>query len=132
MYPVCSCEHRYDHHRDDGDPRGGGCAREESYSSSAKADTRTVLRSGVAESLRSVTVPVARGLHREPRLLPSIKDVAGVSKMTTATSVTIRTSFFLGVWWFVWGKFGFWWGVLYGLFWQVWIGYRLAAWLLGE
>lgn len=24
-YPVCYCGHRYDHHRDPGDPRGGGC-----------------------------------------------------------------------------------------------------------
>lgn len=24
-YPVCECGHRYDHHRDNRDPRGGGC-----------------------------------------------------------------------------------------------------------
>jgi hypothetical protein len=36
----------------------------------------------------------------------------------------------LGVWWFVWGAKGFWWGVLYGLFWPVWAGYRLADYLL--
>ena len=35
-----------------------------------------------------------------------------------------------GVWWFVWGAKGFWWGVLYGLFWPIWVGYHIAAWLL--
>jgi hypothetical protein len=37
----------------------------------------------------------------------------------------------LGVWWYVWGAHGFWWGVLYGFFWPVWAGYRLARYLLG-
>lgn len=37
----------------------------------------------------------------------------------------------LGVLWFVWGYYGFWWGVLYGLFWPCWIGYHLAAAMLG-
>jgi hypothetical protein len=32
----------------------------------------------------------------------------------------------LGVWWFVWGVKGFWWGVWYGMFWPVWAGYHLA------
>lgn len=36
----------------------------------------------------------------------------------------------LGVWWYVWGLYGFWWGVCYGLFWPEWVGYRLAAFLL--
>jgi len=36
----------------------------------------------------------------------------------------------LGVFWFVWHQVGFWWGILYGLFWPVWIGYRLAEFLL--
>jgi hypothetical protein len=36
----------------------------------------------------------------------------------------------IGVWWFVWGAKGFWWGVLYGTFWPVWVGYRLADALL--
>ena len=35
-----------------------------------------------------------------------------------------------GVFWFVWAKYGFWWGVLYGLCWPVWVGYRLAEYLL--
>lgn len=26
--------------------------------------------------------------------------------------------------------FGFWWGVLYGIGWPIWIGYRLASWLI--
>lgn len=37
----------------------------------------------------------------------------------------------IGVWWFVWGVKGFWWGVLYGICWEIWGGYRLAAYLLG-
>lgn len=50
-------------------------------------------------------------------------------------STTVRAAFpfgiGLGVWWFVWGVKGFWWGVLYGLCWPIWIGYRLAAFLFG-
>ena len=37
----------------------------------------------------------------------------------------------VGVWWYVWGIYGFAWGVLYGVFWQIWVGYRLALYLLG-
>ena len=36
----------------------------------------------------------------------------------------------LGIWWYVWSAYGFWWGLWYGALWPVWIGYRLAAWLL--
>ena len=36
----------------------------------------------------------------------------------------------LGVWWYVWSLYGFWWGVLYGAFWPIWVGYRMAAYLL--
>ena len=36
----------------------------------------------------------------------------------------------VGVWWYVWGLYGFWWGVLYGTCWQIWVGYRLAVYLL--
>jgi len=36
----------------------------------------------------------------------------------------------LGVFWFVWGAKGFWWGLWYGAFWPSWVGYRLAAWLM--
>lgn len=36
----------------------------------------------------------------------------------------------IGVWWYVWGVYGFWWGVFYGFFWPVWIGFRLAHYLL--
>ena len=35
----------------------------------------------------------------------------------------------LGVFWFKWGTVGFWWGALYGLFWEIWLGYRFAEWL---
>jgi hypothetical protein len=37
----------------------------------------------------------------------------------------------LGVGWYVWGLYGFWWGLCYGFFWPVWFGYRAAAYLLG-
>lgn len=36
----------------------------------------------------------------------------------------------VGVWWFVWGAKGFWWGVVYGACWPIWLGYRLAERLL--
>ena len=36
----------------------------------------------------------------------------------------------LGVFWYVWGAKGFWWGVFYGLFWKFIAGYHLAAWLV--
>ncbi len=36
-----------------------------------------------------------------------------------------------GVAWHVWSVYGFWWGVLYGAFWPVWLGHRLAGYLLG-
>lgn len=45
-------------------------------------------------------------------------------------AITIHTGFGVGVFWYVWGQLGFWWGLLYGLFWQVWVGYRLAELLL--
>lgn len=35
-----------------------------------------------------------------------------------------------GIFWVAWGKFGFWWGVLYGACWPIWLGYRLAEYLL--
>lgn len=35
----------------------------------------------------------------------------------------------VGVFWYVWGVKGFWWGTLYGVFWTIWVGYRLAGWL---
>lgn len=36
----------------------------------------------------------------------------------------------VGVFWFIWGHYGFWWGVLYGLSWPFWVGYKLAAFLV--
>jgi hypothetical protein len=35
-----------------------------------------------------------------------------------------------GVFWYVWGLYGFLWGLCYGMFWEFWAGYRLAAYLL--
>lgn len=52
----------------------------------------------------------------------------------TTTTTRMRATFpfgiGFGVFWYVWGHLGFWWGVLYGACWPVWIGYRIAAWLL--
>ena len=36
----------------------------------------------------------------------------------------------IGVWWYIWGLYGFWWGILYGLFWEVWAGIKLAHYLV--
>lgn len=56
-------------------------------------------------------------------------------KVTNTVTTTSVGSFGLsvagGVWWYVWGVYGFWWGLLYGFFWPVWVGYRLAAYFLG-
>lgn len=41
-------------------------------------------------------------------------------------TVVGTTSVSIGVFWYVWGAWGFWWGVLCGLGWPVWLGYRLA------
>ena len=35
-----------------------------------------------------------------------------------------------GIWWYVWGYYGFWWGIIYGVSWPVWVGFRLAKYLL--
>ena len=35
-----------------------------------------------------------------------------------------------GVFWYVWGKLGFGWALVYGFFWPIWLGYHLAAKLL--
>ena len=35
-----------------------------------------------------------------------------------------------GVFWLIWTKYGFWWGLWYGFFWPAWIGYHLAAWMV--
>lgn len=36
---------------------------------------------------------------------------------------------FVGVFWALWGPYGFWWALLYAAFWPVWFGFRLAQWL---
>jgi hypothetical protein len=35
-----------------------------------------------------------------------------------------------GVFWTVWAKVGFWKAVLYGLFWELWLCWRLGEWLV--
>lgn len=42
---------------------------------------------------------------------------------------TISFGIACGVFWFVWGRLGFWHGVGYGLCWHEWLGYRLAEYL---
>jgi hypothetical protein len=34
--------------------------------------------------------------------------------------------FGFGVFWYAWGKVGFWWAIVYGFFWVPWLGYRVA------
>jgi len=34
--------------------------------------------------------------------------------------------FGFGVFWYAWGKVGFWWAILYGVFWIPWLGYWVA------
>lgn len=40
--------------------------------------------------------------------------------------VSIVSGIGSGIMWHVWSLYGFWWGVLYGLFWPIWIGYRVG------
>lgn len=42
---------------------------------------------------------------------------------------SVQLNVAVGVFWYVWGAKGFWWGLLYGFAWPAWVGYRLAAWL---
>jgi hypothetical protein len=42
----------------------------------------------------------------------------------------VRVGIGIGVWWYIWGTYGFWWGVLYGVFWEVWVGFKLATYLV--
>lgn len=55
--------------------------------------------------------------------------------MTMADVQNVRVSGLLGinlgVFWYVWGLYGFWWGVLYGIGAPVWIGFRIASYFLG-
>jgi hypothetical protein len=36
----------------------------------------------------------------------------------------------IGVFWCAWGAYGFWWALLCGMFWEVWVGFRLAQFLV--
>jgi hypothetical protein len=38
----------------------------------------------------------------------------------------------VGVAYFIYGVHGFWWSVVYGLFWPTWAGYHLAHYLIGS
>jgi hypothetical protein len=52
----------------------------------------------------------------------------------TPVKVTVSNAFLsgfgLGVFWSAWDAVGFWWALLYGMFWPVWLGYLLAEKLL--
>jgi hypothetical protein len=37
----------------------------------------------------------------------------------------------IGVAYVIYGVYGFWWAVAYGLFWPTWVGYHLAKYLIG-
>lgn len=50
-------------------------------------------------------------------------------KVTVPAITAIVGCMNFGVFWFVWDAAGFWWAILYGLFWPVWVGYRLAEFL---
>lgn len=48
------------------------------------------------------------------------------------TSVVISSmAFAVGVFWHAAQLYGFWWGLAYAVFWQEWLGYRVALYLLG-
>lgn len=55
--------------------------------------------------------------------------------MDTSTYLIPRASISIGVFWWAWHatptwtQAGFWHSLLYGLFWEVWVGYRFAEWL---
>lgn len=53
-----------------------------------------------------------------------------MSQSASIVSMSLSFVFGLGVLWHVWSSYGFWWGLIYGAFWQIWLGYRVAAWLL--
>ncbi len=46
-------------------------------------------------------------------------------------TITLLGGFGFGVFWYTWGIHGVWWAILYGVFWEVWLGYRIATVLLG-
>lgn len=60
----------------------------------------------------------------------SVMKVKVVNTVDTKSAGGFVLSVAIGVWWYVWGIYGFWWGVCYGFFWPVWLGYRLAAYAL--
>lgn len=60
----------------------------------------------------------------------SAMKVRVVNTVTTTSTGLFALSVAIGVWWHVWGIYGFWWGVCYGFFYPIWLGYRLAAYAL--
>lgn len=80
-YPMCDCGHRHDHHRDDGDPRGGGCWRCccTSYAPLVSArplsQTQAVILDFITECVR------ARGYP------PSVREIGDAVGLTSTSSV---------------------------------------------
>jgi len=60
----------------------------------------------------------------------SVMKVKVMNTVSTTSVGGFGMSVSIGVWWYVWGIYGFWWGVCYGFFWPVWLGFRLAAYAL--
>lgn len=79
-YPMCECGHRHDHHRDDGDPRGGGCTRADcsckSYTPAAVADRAQRLALDLVEAGDAANVDDA---------LAKIRGACGPPKAQTIT-----------------------------------------------
>lgn len=60
------------------------------------------------------------------------QEVKVTNTVNTMSIGSFGLSVGVGVFWAVWGVYGFWWGLLYGFFWPVWAGYHLALYLLSR
>jgi hypothetical protein len=47
-----------------------------------------------------------------------------------ATWYVFNLSVSFGVFWAVYAKAGFWTALLYGVFWEIWLSYRLGEWIV--
>lgn len=52
------------------------------------------------------------------------------SKVKNARNVVIWSGAGWGFMWAVWDVYGFWWALLYGAFWPIWVSYHFARWML--
>jgi len=51
--------------------------------------------------------------------------------VTIPLFATVAFGMAAGTFWFVWDKLGFWWGLVYGVFWTVYVGFKIAGFLWG-